>query len=234
VTSVLAPRVPVTAELGVLSLVLTVLVGIPLGIWSALGKDGPLDHSTRVGALVFVAVPNFVLALFFVLVFGWWFRNILPYQGFVPLGQSIASNLSHAILPSVCLALGPIGIVVRVTRASMLEQLGSDYVLAARALGVPWRRVVWNDALRNAVAPVLTVLGLVTGYLISGAVVVETIFNLPGLGALLVESFDNRDYTVTISVMMLGAVVFVVVNLLVDLLHAFVNPRVRARWARTS
>jgi peptide/nickel transport system permease protein len=230
VTSVLAPRVPVTAEVGVVALVITVLVGVPLGVWSALAKDHFVDHASRAFSLLLIAVPSFVLALFFVLVFGWWFRGLLPYQGFTPLSQSLGSNLSHVILPAICLAAGPVGIVARVTRVSLLEVLSSDYVVAAHALGVSRFEVVWKDALRNALMPVLTVLGLVAGYLISGSVVVETVFGLPGLGALLVSAFNDRDYTVAISVMMIGAATFVVANLAVDLLYGLVNPKVRAGW----
>lgn len=229
VTSVLASRVPVTAELGLISIVVTIIAGIPLGVWAALRKDGPVDQATRVGALAFVAVPNFVLALFLVLLFGWWVRGVLPYQGYVAVSQSLGGNLSHMTLPAICLAAGPVGIVSRFTRTSMLEVLGAEYVTAARALGVPWLRIVWVDALRNALLPVLTILGLITGYVISGAVIVETIFGLPGLGALLVQSFSDRDYTVTIAIMMIGAILFVIVNLLVDLLYGAADPRVRVR-----
>jgi ABC-type dipeptide/oligopeptide/nickel transport system permease component len=156
---------------------------------------------------------------------------VLPYEGFVPFGQSVGGNLEHMILPAVALALAPIGIVARFVRTSMLDVLGSDYVVAARALGVPWHEVIWKDALRNALTPVLTILGLIAGFLMSGTVVVESIFSLPGLGEELVSSFNNRDYTVTISIMMLFAAVFVVLNLLVDLLYAVVDPKVRLAYA---
>lgn len=228
VTTLLSPRIPVTLELGVVSMIFTILVGVPLGVLSALKKDRPADHLTRLGSLISIAVPNFVAALFMVLLFGWWFRGVLPYQGFIPLSRSIGSNLSHILLPSICLALGPIGIVISATRTSMIEVLGNEYIDAARALGVSTAEIIWKDALRNALLPILTVLGLIAGYVISGAVVVETIFNLPGLGSLLVHSFDQRDYTVTITVMMIGAVTFVVTNLVVDLLYGFANPKVRS------
>jgi peptide/nickel transport system permease protein len=231
VTSVLAPRVGVTVELALLALVLTIVIGIPLGVWSALRRDRSVDQATRAFALSSIAVPSFVVGLFFVLLFGWWFRGVLPYEGFVPFGQSVGGNLEHMILPAVALALAPIGIVARFVRTSMLDVLGSDYVVAARALGVPWHEVIWKDALRNALTPVLTILGLIAGFLMSGTVVVESIFSLPGLGEELVSSFNNRDYTVTISIMMLFAAVFVVLNLLVDLLYAVVDPKVRLAYA---
>jgi peptide/nickel transport system permease protein len=231
VTSVLAPRVGVTVELALLALVLTIVIGIPLGVWSALRRDRAVDQATRAFALSSIAVPSFVVGLFFVLLFGWWFRGVLPYEGFVPFGQSVGGNLEHMILPAVALALAPIGIVARFVRTSMLDVLGSDYVVAARALGVPWHEVIWKDALRNALTPVLTILGLIAGFLMSGTVVVESIFSLPGLGEELVSSFNNRDYTVTISIMMLFAAVFVVLNLLVDLLYAVVDPKVRLAYA---
>jgi peptide/nickel transport system permease protein len=229
VTSALAPRVPVTVELALISLLLTILVGIPLGVWSALQRGRAPDHGARFFALLFNAVPSFVVGLFLVLVFGWWTRGILPYQGFVPLSQGLAPNLSHLVLPSIALALGPIGFVARFTRNSMLDVLTSDYVLAAQSLGVARREIIWRDALRNALTPVLTVLGLIAGYLMGGTVVVEDIFNLPGLGQELVNSFDNRDYTVTIAIVMLFAIVFVVLNLLVDLIYGALDPKIRVR-----
>lgn len=231
VTSVLAPRIGVTVELALIALVLTIALGIPLGVWSALRRDRAVDQATRAFALGSIAVPSFVVGLFFVLLFGWWFRGILPYEGYVPFGQSVGANLEHMILPAVALAIGSIGIVARFTRTSMLDVLGSEYVVAARALGVPWREVIWKDALRNALTPVLTILGLIAGFLMSGTVVVESIFSLPGLGEELVSSFNNRDYTVTISIMMLFALVFVVLNLLVDLLYAVVDPKVRLAYS---
>jgi peptide/nickel transport system permease protein len=231
VTSILGPRVEVTLELALLALVLTALLGIPLGVWSALRRGRAPDRAGRGFALFFNAVPNFVIALLLVLIFGWWTRGIMPYQGFVPLGQGLLSNLAHLILPAIALAAGPIGVVARFTRASMLDVLDTEYVVAAAALGVPRWQQVWRDALRNAMTPVLTVVGLVAGYLISGTVVVETIFNLPGLGQELVESFSNRDYTVTISIVLLFSVAFVLINLLTDVLYAAVNPRIRAGYA---
>jgi peptide/nickel transport system permease protein len=234
VTSLLGPEVPVTLEIGVISLILTVLAGIPLGVRSALRKDRLFDHLARVSSYTYVAVPNFVLALLCVLIFGLWVRNVWPYQGFVPLSQSIGSNLSHVLLPAVCLALAPIGIVSRATRASMLEVLGSEYVVAARALGVPRREIVWKYALRNALMPVITILGLITGYVLSGAVLIETIFSLHGLGEQLYSSLNYRDYPVVIAIFMLGAVVFVLANLAVDLAYGLIDPRVRAGYAKRS
>ncbi|MCL4422779.1 MAG: ABC transporter permease [Actinobacteria bacterium] len=234
VTSVLAPRVPVTAELAGLSVLLTVVVGVPLGIWSSLRKDKARDQLTRFGALLFIAVPSFVIGLLFVLVFGWWVHGVLPYEGFVPISSGLGPNLSHLVLPALALSLGPIGITARFTRTSMLETLGSEYVLSAKALGVPRWQIILRDALRNALTPILTILGLIAGYLMSGTVVVETIFSLPGLGEELVSSFNSRDYTVTISVMMIFAVVFVVINLLVDVIYGFVDPRIRLGYVRRS
>jgi len=231
VTSILAPRASVTVELAIASLILTVVVGVPLGVWSALRKDRLPDQASRAFALTFNAVPSFVVALIFVLIFGWWTHHLLPYQGFVSIATSFGSNLAHIILPAVSMAAAPAGLVARFTRTSMLEVLSAEYVVAAKALGVPAWQLVWRDALRNALTPVLTVLGLVTGYLISGTVVVETIFSLPGLGQELVQSFNNRDYTVTISIVMIFAVAFVVINLVTDLLYGLVDPRIRARYA---
>lgn len=234
VTSVLGPRVPVTAELAGISMLFTIIVGIPLGIWASLRKDKVPDQLTRFGALLFIAIPSFVVSLLLVLIFGWWLPGILPYEGFSSISSGLGSNLLHLVLPALALAIGPIGITARFTRTSMLETLGSEYVRAAKALGVQRWTIIWQDALRNALTPILTILGLIAGYLMSGTVVVETIFSLPGLGEELVSSFGDRDYTVTIAIMMIFSVVFVIINLLVDLIYGVVDPRIRLGYRKRS
>jgi ABC-type dipeptide/oligopeptide/nickel transport systems, permease components len=231
VLDVMAERMPVTAQLAVGALVLIVVLGIPLGVLSALRPNRLTDQVIRVGSLAGISVPNFVVALLLVLTFGWWFPGILPYQGFVRFSEDPLQSLANTVLPALALAAPQIGLVARLTRSSMLEVLGQDYISAARAMGVSERVVIWKDTLRNALLPVVTVLGVQTGFLLGGSVVVETVFGIPGLGRLLVESFTIRDYPVTIGVMMFVAAAFVFINILVDLLYGLINPRIRAGYS---
>src|ERR671930_1096275 len=221
---------PVTAQISLTALVLIVLIGVPLGIVSALHKDRAVDQTVRVAALFGISVPNFVIGILLILIFGWYFPGIMPYEGFVPLRQDPLGSLKTTILPAVALALAQVGIVARLTRSSMLEVINQEYITAARAFGVPERELIWRDALRNALLPVLTILGIITGFLLGGSVVVESVFGIAGLGRLLVESFASRDYPVTIGVMLFLAVVFVLVNLLVDVLYGVINPRIRTGY----
>ncbi len=230
VADLIAERLPTTAQIGVLALLLIVAIGVPLGILSALRKDRPLDQTVRVVSLFGISVPNFVIGILLVLLFGWYFPGLMPYEGFVPFRDDPLLSLKHSLLPALALALAQVGIVARLTRSSMLEVVNLEYITAARAFGVPERELIWKDALRNALLPVLTILGVITGFLLGGSVVVESVFGIAGLGRLLVESFGLRDYPVTIGVMLFIAVVFVVVNLLVDLLYGLVNPRIRAGY----
>jgi len=230
VTQLIGERLPATTQLAAVALVLIVGVGIPLGIAAALRKDSAIDQLVRVVSLLGISVPNFVIGILLVLAFGWYFPGVMPYEGYVPLSQDPVDSLKHTLLPSFALAVAQVGIVARLTRASMLEVIGQEYVTVARAFGVPERESIWHDALRNALVPVLTVLGIIAGFLLGGSVVVESVFGIAGLGRLLVESFGQRDYPVTIGVMLFIAVVFVLLNLLVDLLYGVVNPRIRAGY----
>lgn len=231
VTEVIAGRLPVTLQLAAMAFLFIALVGIPLGVLSALRANRVTDQVIRVGSLAGISVPNFVVALFLVLIFGWWFPGIMPYQGFVKFGDDPIVSLQNTVLPALALAAPQVGLVARLTRSSMLEVLGQEYVAAARAMGVAERVIIWKDALRNALLPVVTVLGVQTGFLLGGSVVVETVFGIPGLGRLLVESFTIRDYPVTIGVMMFIATVFVFVNIVVDLLYGVINPRIRIGYS---
>jgi peptide/nickel transport system permease protein len=154
----------------------------------------------------------------------------MPYEGFVALRDDPVGSLKTTALPAVALALAQVGIVARLTRSSMLEVVNQEYITAARAFGVPERELIWRDALRNALLPVLTVLGIIAGFLLGGSVVVESVFGIAGLGRLLVESFASRDYPVTIGVMLFIAVVFVLINLIVDVLYGVINPRIRTGY----
>lgn len=230
VTTLIGQRLPVTAQIGAVALTLIVVLGVPLGIVSALRKDQPIDQTVRVVSLFGISVPNFVVGILFILVFGWYFPGIMPYEGFVPFFENPLLSLKHSLLPAIALAMAQVGIVARLTRSSMLEVINHEYITAARAFGVSENVLIWRDALRNALLPVMTVLGVITGFLLGGSVVVESVFGIAGLGRLLVESFASRDYPVTIGVMLFIAIVFVGVNLVVDVLYGVVNPRIRAGY----
>ena len=230
VTLLIGQRLPVTAQISLTALILIVVVGVPLGILSALHKDRSVDETVRVVSLFGISVPNFVIGILLVLLFGWYFPGLMPYEGFVPLRDDPINSLKTTALPALALGLAQVGIVARLTRSSMLEVINQEYITAARAFGVPERELIWRDALRNAMLPVLTVLGIITGFLLGGSVVVESVFGIAGLGRLLIESFSSRDYPVTIGVMLFVAVVFVLVNLIVDVLYGVINPRIRTGY----
>src|SRR5579864_4065473 len=230
VTALIGQRLPVTAQIAVTALVLIVLIGMPLGILSALQKDRVTDQIVRVISLFGISVPNFVIGILLVLLFGWYFPGIMPYEGFVSPTEDPLGSARTTLLPALALALAQVGIVARLTRSSMLEVVNQEYITAARAFGVSERELIWRDSLRNALLPVLTILGIITGFLLGGSVVVESVFGIAGLGRLLVESFASRDYPVTIGVMLFIAVVFVLINLIVDVLYGVVNPRIRTGY----
>jgi peptide/nickel transport system permease protein len=230
VTALIGQRLPVTLQIAFTALLLIVAVGVPLGILSALYKDRAADQTVRVVSLVGISVPNFVIGILLVLLFGWYMPGLMPYEGFVALRDDPVGSLKTTLLPALALALAQVGVVARLTRSSMLEVVNQEYITAARAFGVSERELIWHDALRNALLPVLTVLGIIAGFLLGGSVVVESVFGIAGLGRLLVESFASRDYPVTIGVMLFLAVVFVLINLIVDVLYGVVNPRIRAGY----
>jgi peptide/nickel transport system permease protein len=230
VTALIGQRLPITAQIALTALLLIVVIGVPLGIVSALYKDRATDQAVRVVSLFGISVPNFVIGILLVLVFGWYFPGIMPYEGFVPLRDDPLGSLKTTALPALALALAQVGIVARLTRSSMLEVVNQEYITAARAFGVSENELIWRDALRNALLPVLTVLGIIAGFLLGGSVVVESVFGIAGLGRLLVESFASRDYPVTTGVMLFIAMVFVLVNLIVDVLYGVINPRIRTGY----
>jgi peptide/nickel transport system permease protein len=230
VTVLIGQRLPITVQIALTALVLIVVIGVPLGIVSALHNNRAPDQAVRVVSLFGISVPNFVIGILLVLVFGWYVPGIMPYEGFVPLRDDPLGSLKTTALPALALALAQIGIVARLTRSSMLEVVNQEYITAARAFGISEHELIWRDALRNALLPVVTVLGIIAGFLLGGSVVVESVFGIAGLGRLLVESFASRDYPVTIGVMLFIAVVFVLVNLVVDVLYGVINPRIRTGY----
>ncbi|MDR2220416.1 MAG: ABC transporter permease [Methylobacillus sp.] len=218
ISHLLAQRIPATAQLALLSLAIAIMVGLPLGIIAALRYRRWPDSLATVSALAFAAMPNFWLGPLLMLVFALWL-------GWVPV-SGMESRLS-IVLPALTLASGLAAILTRMTRASMLEVLNEDFVRTARAKGLPERTVILRHALKAALLPVVTVVGLQLGSLLAGTVITETVFGWEGLGRLLVESIEKRDYPVLQACVLVIALTYVVVNLLTDLVYARLDPRVR-------
>jgi peptide/nickel transport system permease protein len=218
IIELLKKRVPATAQLALLALGMAILVGIPLGIVAALRHARWPDHLATTSALVLSAMPHFWLGPLLMLVFALWL-GWLPVSGM--------ENGHAIVLPAITLACGLAAILTRMTRASMLEVLHEDFVRTARAKGLPEHVVILRHALKAAVLPVVTVVGLQLGSLLAGAVITETVFAWDGVGRLLVESIEKRDYPVTQACVLVISLTYVMVNLLTDVVYARLDPRVR-------
>jgi peptide/nickel transport system permease protein len=237
---------PVTLQLSLASLAIATALGVPIGVVAATRPGGILDNVLMTATLFGVSMPIFWLGLMLLLVFGGWL-GWLPIGGLMPTGVDVprvtgmtvldsllsgrpdlfVESVTYLILPAVTLATVPLAMIARITRSEMLAMASLDHVRTARAKGMPERRVILRHILRNAMIPVITVIGLQLGLLLSGAVLTETIFALPGLGRLMVDSILSRDYPVVQAGALFVALVFVVVNLAVDLTYGLLDPRIR-------
>jgi peptide/nickel transport system permease protein len=226
VTEAIADRLEPTLLLTTWATLIAVLIGVPAGILSARYHNSAVDQSLMGLALVGLSVPNFLLGLLMILVFGVWL-GWLPVAGYVPLDGGVWPNVRSLLMPSLALGLVQSALIARITRSSMLDVLREQFVLTGRAKGLAENIVVYKHALKNAVIPTLTVIGITFALLIGGAVVIETVFNIPGLGRLIISAVLRRDYPVIQGVVLLIAVVYTAVNLLVDLAYVVVDPRVR-------
>jgi peptide/nickel transport system permease protein len=226
VIALIAERLPVTIELTLLSVGFAFVLGLLAGVVSALARDSALDHATRVGSLLGLSIPVFwqgtMLILFFSLYLRW-----MPPVVWVDFFTDPRRNLTIMLLPALCLGTASAANIARTTRACMLDVLRSDYVRTAAAKGLAERTVVLKHALRNALIPIVTVSGLQVGFLLGGTVVVEEVFTLPGIGRLVLWSIYQRDYPLTQSTILFIALLFMTVNLLVDLLYGYLEPRIR-------
>ncbi len=226
VASFLLPGLAVSAQLGGMALALALLIGMPAGIVAALKRGGWLDRTAMLIAILGVSVPSIVLGpvlyWFFGLYLGW-----LPVATWASLSDGIGPYLSHAILPAITLGAGLSAIVARLTRASLLQVLHEDYVRTARAKGLAARVVMVRHALRNALIPVVTYLGPLTAAVLTGSLIVEQIFAIPGMGRYFVTSISNRDYPMVMAVVVLYALIIVFFNLIVDILYVFLDPRIQ-------
>jgi peptide/nickel transport system permease protein len=208
---------PATIQLALAALLITIVVAVPLGIVAAVRKNSWIDNALSVAALLGQSLPVFWLGIMLILLVSVQLR-LLPTSGY--------GELRHLILPAITLAFSNIALVARITRSSMLEVIRQDYIRTARAKGLPERTIMVRHALRNALAPVVTVLGLQIGTLLGGAIITETVFGWPGAGALLVSSITYRDYPVVQVMVVISALIFVVTNLLVDIIYVMLDRRV--------
>jgi peptide/nickel transport system permease protein len=207
---------------------IAVLIGVPAGVVSARFHNSALDQTFMGLALVGLSIPNFLLGLIMILVFGVWL-GWLPVAGYVPLESGLWPNLRSLIMPAVSLGLVQSALIARITRSSMLDVLREQYILAGRSKGLSERVVIYKHALKNAIIPTLTVIGITFAILVGGAVVIETVFNIPGLGRLIISAVLRRDYPVIQGVVLMIAVAYTLVNLAVDLAYLALDPRIRYR-----
>ena len=215
---------PWTVELTLVSLVFGIAAGVPLGVWAAIHRNRVIDYVARVVSLLGLSFPAFVAAILLLLMFA----IVLPWFPVISAGSGSATAWFQSItLPAVNLGLISAAYIMRVTRSAMLEVLSEDYVRTARAKGVPWKVVVWRHSLRNALMPIITVVGLYLGILIGNSVLTEIVFNRPGLGKLIVGALNQRDYPMLQGMMVIYTLVVVLVNLLTDLAYGFADPRVK-------
>ncbi len=224
----LASALPVTLELSVLALAIAALVGVGAGVAAAVRRGRLTEWVANIAALAGLSIPNFWLGLIAILYLAVAVR-LFPASGFVPFAEDPVANLHHLVLPSLVIGTGLAAVIMRQTRSSMLEALSTDYVRTARAKGLPGRTVLLRHALRNSLIVVVTIVGLQLGALISGAVVTERIFGLPGFGKLTIDAVFQRDYPVIQAVVLVTATAYIAINLLVDLLYSVIDPRIRVR-----
>jgi peptide/nickel transport system permease protein len=227
VLEVILQRFPLTLELALLSMLIALSVGVPAGVFAATRNERPSDLAVRVAAMIGQSTPSFVFGLLIIYVLSAGF-GVLPTMGaFTPLWEDPIRNLGQLILPAVTLGLAFAASVTRVSRSAMLDVLSEDYVRTARSKGASARSVVWRHALPNALIPVVTLSGIEFGYLLGGAVIVEQIYALPGLGRMVLEAILQRDYALVQGAVLFIAFNFMIVNLLVDLAYVALDPRIR-------
>ncbi len=226
VTEALLDRFQPTTLLAIYSLALSVMIAIPAGVLAATRPNSPLDRLLMIMSISGVAIPSFffgiLLILLFAVVLGW-----LPAGGYVDFGESPVQHLKYMILPTLALGFSSAGLMARLVRSTMLDVLNQDFVRTAYAKGLPQRHVVMLHALRNALIPVMTIVGISFAHMLGGAIVIETVFNLPGMGRLLVQSVTRRDFPVVQGAVMTVAAIQVLIMLLLDVLYVYVDPRVR-------
>lgn len=218
IVNILAEHLPATMELAVAALLVAIIIAFPLGIIAAVRKDTVWDHGAMAVSLMGVSIPNFLMGPLLILFFSLWL-------GWFPVNGR--EGFSSLVLPAITLGTAMAAILSRMVRATLLEVLGEDYIRTARAKGLGPRAVIWRHALRNALLPVITLLGLQLGALLAGAVITEAVFSWPGIGQLIIEAIQSRDYPVVQACVLLISLTYVLVNTLTDLAYSWLDPRVR-------
>jgi peptide/nickel transport system permease protein len=219
-------KLPLTLELIVLALLFGLIVSVPAGVISAVKPYTWWDYGASTFSLVGVSIPSFFLGILLFLTFGLWL-GWLPVQGYVSLSESVSENLRHLFLPTVALGVARTAILTRLIRGSMLEVIRQEYVTTARSKGLAETIVINKHALKNALIPAVTVLGLQVGFLVGGAIIIERLFALPGIGSYGIDAITNRDYPQVLGFILVSALVFQLANLSVDLVYCFLDPRIR-------
>jgi peptide/nickel transport system permease protein len=223
---IVRPLIPVTVELATLSIVIAVILGVPTGVVSAVRQDTPLDYALRIFSLSGLSMPSFWLGMVIILGLVAWLGWIPPMT-YVSPAQSLRIHLIQFLLPALAVGYRSSALIMRITRSALLEVLREDYIRTAWAKGQTGRAVIWRHALKNALLPVVTVIGIEFAFLIGGLVVTETVFNLPGVARFLVQAILWRDYPIVQSLVMFIAIAVILSNLLVDMLYGVLDPRVR-------
>jgi ABC-type dipeptide/oligopeptide/nickel transport system permease component len=244
VISLIGERLPATIELAIASLLIAVIIGVPLGVWAGAKPNSWVDNLGSVVGFFGISMPSFWLGIMMILIISGYF-NWLPSSGRSTYGvaqgsgfyivQSLLSGdmkaawdgTKYIIMPAIALGIGMMGLVMRVTRSSVLDVMNEDYVRTARAKGLGENTVLWRHVLRNALVPVITVVGLELGTLLSGSIIVETVFAWPGSGSLLIAAIQSRDYPLITGTVLTYTVAFVAINFLIDILYALIDPRIR-------
>jgi peptide/nickel transport system permease protein len=228
VRALIADKLPVTLELAAIAIVIALVIGIPAGVVSAVRRGSGWDYAANVVALWGLSTPNFWLGIMLILLFSVTL-GLLPASGYVSPFEDLRANLAALIMPAFVLGNAIAAVLMRHTRSAMLQVLSSDYVRTARAKGVRERDVILKHALRNALIPIITLGALEFGTLLSGAVLTEQVFTIPGFGKLIVDAVFNRDYAVVQGVVLFTATAYILLNLIADVLYAVANPRMRVR-----
>ncbi len=226
VRQLLADKFKNTLYLSLSAMLLAVLIGMLAGILASVKPQSTLDYAVMIFAVAGVSIPVFWLGLMLQLVFGS-YLHLFPVSGMTEYGATTWENFKHIVLPSITLASVPMAIIARITRSSMLEIMGQDYIRTARAKGLGFHAVVFRHALKNAMIPIITVIGNMFALLLTGAVLTETVFSWPGLGRAMVDAIAQRDFPVILGAVTLFALTFVIVNFVVDALYAAIDPRIR-------
>jgi peptide/nickel transport system permease protein len=227
VAGLIAQRFSVTVELATFSLIIALLIAIPTGVISALRQNRLSDHISRIIALAGVSIPNFFLGILLILFVGVYLRQPWGAGGYVPFSRGLGRNLAHMFLPAVALGTAYAAIIMRMMRSAMLDAMSQDFVRTARAMGIAPGDIVRRDIVKNALIPVVTVIGNSIGYLLGGSIVTETVFRLPGVGNLVIMGVFRRDFPVIQAVVLIIVVVRIIINLVVDLTYGFLDPRIR-------